>query len=262
MQGTGPTAVFLHGVGGNRTNWSDQLTSLSDRYRCVAWDARGYGASDDPDRPVVFEDFTRDLEGLLDHLGASTAHLVGLSMGGFIAQCFFHEYPDRVATLTLAATSAGLGLLTNAQKEEFLAQRLRPLEGGKEIRDIAPGLVTVLAGSRATAEVRHRLLESLEALRVEPYKNALRAIVAATDFHLQLTEINVPTLIIVGSEDRVLPPAHSRYLAGRIPNSQLVLIEGAGHLCNLEAPIEFNTSLRAFFRDHPILSEPARSHRD
>ena len=135
------------------------------------------------------------------------------------------------------------------RREEFLAQRLRPLEGGKEVRDIAPALVGVLTGSRATAEVRERLLGSLQALRAEPYKKALRAIVT-TNFQHLLGQISVPTLVIVGSEDRVLPPSQSRFLAEHITGSHFSLIEGAGHLCNLEAPEEFNATLRAFLGEH------------
>jgi pimeloyl-ACP methyl ester carboxylesterase len=250
IAGAGPLIVFLHGVGGNRSNWNGELDGrLAREFCCVAWDARGYGASDDPDRPLVFEHFGDDLAALLDHLGAERAHLVGLSMGGHIAQSFCLSRPGRVATLTLASSSAGASLLTSVEREEFLAIRLRPLENGKTMRDIAPGLVDVLAGSRAGPEVRERLRASMEALRPEPYKAALRALVT-TDFRSQLDRITVPTLVVVGSDDRVLPEELSRYLAAHIRGSRFERFIGAGHLCNIEAPEEFAAALADFLAPH------------
>lgn len=243
--GSGPVVVFLHGVGGNRRNWEGQLAHLSAHFTCVAWDARGYGDSDDPDQPLAFADFAEDLRALLASLGASRAHLVGLSMGGFIAQDFYARYPASVATLTLASTSAGAGLLTQQARDDFLARRLRPLEEGASMREVAHGLVSVLAGSRADDAVRAKLRRSLEALRTEPYKQTLRALVT-TDFRDGLARIAVPTLVIVGDEDRVLPEPESRLLSARIPRSRLVVLPGVGHLCNLEAPAAFDAALLDF----------------
>ncbi|MGO4329257.1 alpha/beta fold hydrolase [Cupriavidus sp. 2TAF22] len=237
--------VFLHGVGGNRSNWDGQLAGLSANHTCVAWDARGYGDSDDSARQLVFSDFADDLDFLLSELGAERAHIVGLSMGGYIAQDFYLRYPERVATLTLAATSAGANLLTSEAREEFLAKRLRPLEEGVSIAEIAKGLVDILAGGRADEAIRLRLRRSLEALRPDSYKQALQALVT-TDFREALGRITVPTLVIVGDEDRVLPEAESHLLAASIPRSRLVVIKGAGHLCNIEAPAEFDSALSAF----------------
>ncbi|CAE6753969.1 3-oxoadipate enol-lactonase 2 [Paraburkholderia domus] len=247
--GDGPLLVFLHGVGGNRSNWRGELGRLSGSYCCVAWDARGYGDSDDPDRKLVFDDFANDLAALLDHLGAERAHIVGLSMGGFIAQSFYTLYPERVATLTLAATSAGAKLLTVVAREEFLDIRLKPLEEGRSIADIAAGLVGVLAGERADAAVREQLRLSLEALRPESYKQALRALVT-TDFRAALPSIKAPTLVVTGNDDRVFALSESHHLADQIRDSRLTIIEGAGHLCNLEAPEEFSAALSQFLLSH------------
>lgn len=253
--GAGQLLVFLHGVGGNRSNWSGQLTRFSERYCCVAWDARGYGDSDDPEGELAFEDFADDLQGLLDHLGAARAHIVGLSMGGFIAQDFCARYPQRVATLTLAATGAGANLLTTAEREDFLAKRLQPLEDGATMADMARGLIDVLAGPRADAAVRDRLRRSLEALRPQSYKKALRALVT-TDFRASLARIAVPTLIVVGDHDRVLPEAESRYLAAHIVAHQLRVIPRAGHLCNIEASDEFDGALSDFLLLHTDAGAP------
>jgi pimeloyl-ACP methyl ester carboxylesterase len=103
----------------------------------------------------------------------------------------------------------------------------------------------VLAGERADESARARLKASLVALRVEPYRATLRALVT-TDFTAALEGIAVPTLIVVGDQDRVLPEAESRFMASCIKASHLVVIPRAGHLCNIEAPEEFNEALSEF----------------
>jgi len=248
-QGSGPLVVFLHGIGGNRTNWYGQLEHFSDRFCAVTWDARGYGASDDSPQTLRFGDYADDLARLLDHLRAERAHLVGLSMGGMILQDFYSRYANRVATLALVDTSAGFGAASEEAKRDFLARRLDPLEKGLTPRDIAPGVVEVLASKHASTAVREQLIASLSALRVEPYKQALHAIVT-TDFRSLLSQITTPTLVIVGDEDIVTPPAASEFLAQQIPDASLIHIPQAGHLTNIEKPQEFNAALQPFLERH------------
>ncbi len=249
IAGSGPLVVFLHGIGGNRTNWEEQLAAFSDRFCAVAWDARGYGASDDPPHPLQFSDYAADLLRLLDHLRAERAHLVGLSMGGMIIQDFYGRHAERVATLTLVDTSAGFAGVPAAVRQDFLARRLEPLERGLRPADIAPGLVPLLVATDAPVAVRERLRASLAALRSEPYTQALRAI-TTTDFRAGLSRVTVPTLVIVGDEDTVTPPATAEFLATHIAGATLVRIPGAGHLTNIEQPQAFNAALAAFLDRH------------
>lgn len=249
VQGSGPLVVFLHGIGGNRTNWYGQLDHFSDKFCAVTWDARGYGASDDSPQTLKFSDYADDLAHLLDHLKTDCAHLVGLSMGGMILQDFYNRYANRVATLSLVDTSAGFGAASEEAKHDFLARRLEPLEKGLTPKDIAPGVVEVLASKHASTAVREQLIASLSALRVEPYKQALHAIVT-TDFRSMLVTISVPTLVIVGDEDIVTPPAASEFLAQQISGATLIRIPQAGHLTNIEKPQEFNAALRPFLEQH------------
>lgn len=249
MQGSGPLVVFLHGIGGNRTNWYEQLDQFGDRFCAVTWDARGYGDSDDPPQTLKFSDYADDLNRLLDHLKVEHAHLVGLSMGGMIIQDFYSRYATRVATLSLVDTSAGLGVASEEAKRDFLARRLEPLEKGLTPADIAPGVVEVLAGKSAPEAVRVKLRASISALRAEPYKQALHAIVT-TDFRSVLPKITVPTLVIVGDEDVVTPPPASDFLVKNIPGASLVTIPQAGHLTNIEKPEAFRAALRPFLEQH------------
>ena len=142
--GAGPLVIFLHGIGGNRTNWHDQIPAFSDRFHAVSWDARGYGESDDYDGPLDFGDFAVDLIRVLDRFDAPRAHLVGLSMGGVIALDFAARYPDRLATLTLCDTMPGFGHLTEAQRREFI--RLAPGTAARR-----QGAARYCAGRRAHA---------------------------------------------------------------------------------------------------------------
>jgi pimeloyl-ACP methyl ester carboxylesterase len=249
IEGTGPLAVFLHGIGGNRTNWHGQLERFGARFCAVTWDARGYGASADPPQTLQFSDFADDLRRLLDHLQAERAHLVGLSMGGMIVQDFYGRHPERVATLALVDTSSGFGGVPEAVRRDFLSRRLDPLEKGLKPADIAPGVVEVLVAKGASLAVREQMRASMAALRVESYKQALHAIVT-TDFRPVLPKITLPTLVIVGEEDMVTPPSASEFLAKNIAGASLVKIPGAGHLTNLEKPEAFHAALEPFLDRH------------
>jgi pimeloyl-ACP methyl ester carboxylesterase len=249
ITGSGPLVVFLHGIGGNRSNWHGQLDSFGDRFCAVTWDARGYGDSADSPQTLKFSDFADDLLRLLDHFKAERAHLVGLSMGGMIVQDFYGRHPERVATLALVDTSSGFGGVPEEVRRDFLSRRLEPLEKGLTPADIAPSVVEVLVGKEASAAVRAQMRASMAALRVEPYRQALHAIVT-TDFRAVLPKITAPTLVVVGEEDIVTPPSASEFLAKHIAGASLVKIPGAGHLSNLEKPEAFNAALGAFLDQH------------
>jgi 3-oxoadipate enol-lactonase len=250
IAGSGPLIVFLHGIGGNRSNWQAQVAYFGSTAWCaVAWDARGYGASDDPPHTLQFHEYADDLLRLLDHLQAERAHVVGLSMGGMIAQDFYGRYAQRVATLSLIDTSAGFGSASAEVRRDFLARRLDPLERGLTPVDIAPSVVEVLVSRSATTAAREHMLASIGNLRTEPYKQALHAIIT-TDFRAVLPRIQVPTLVLVGDEDVVTPPANAKFLATNIPGARLVTLTGAGHLTNVEKPTEFNQVLASFLTAH------------
>ena len=248
-KGSGPLVVFLHGIGGNRSNWTEQLDAFGTRFCALSWDARGYGASDDSPQALVFSDFADDLARVLDHLEAEKTHVVGLSMGGMIAQGFYGRYPDRVATLTLAGTSSGFGAATEEARQDFLNRRLAPLEAGRTLADLAPTLLDVLVAPGTSTKIRDRLQASMAAVRLESYKQALRAIIT-TDFRAVLPRISVPTQVVVGTEDQVLPPADSAALVAAIPGAEKVILDGIGHLSNLEGLDAFNTAVGAFLDRH------------
>jgi len=247
--GAGPTVVFMHGIGGNRSNWREQLDALAPQFRAVAWDARGYGDSDDYEGPLAFPMFAADLLRLLDHLAVPQAHLVGLSMGGRIALDFYETHPTRVASLVLCDTFPGYDAsITAEQHEKFIASRKKPLiEDGKEPRDIAPMVAPTLLSKGATPASLQRLVDSMTILHKESY---IKAIEAMTRYEpvARLTDIRVPTLVVCGDEDTLTPPTIARDMAQKIPDARLAILERAGHLSNIEQPAAFNAVLLGFLR--------------
>ncbi|WP_376093669.1 alpha/beta fold hydrolase [Roseomonas sp. CCTCC AB2023176] len=244
--GKGDLVLFLHGIGGNRTNWHDQIEALSSRYHAAALDARGWGLSDDYDGPLGIDDMADDAVRVMDHLGASSAHVVGLSMGGLVAQHIWYRHPGRVRSLVLCDTSPGLARSqTLEEREEFLRLREEPLLAGKTPADIAPGVARTLIGSKAPPAALQRLTDSLAVLHKESYLKALRAVT----FHEvagDIGTITVPCLLLVGTEDRLTPPRVHEEMRDRIAGARLVVIPDAGHLSNIEAPGPFNAALLDF----------------
>lgn len=244
--GAGETVVFLHGIGGNRTNWRRQVAALSDRWHAVAWDARGYGDSDDYEGPLDFRDFARDLARLLDHLGVERAHLCGLSMGGRIVLDFWEIHPERCASLVLCDTFPGFDAsFTREGRERFVNERRQPLLEGKTLADIAPKVAATLVAPDASPDVVSELEQSMCALHQEAYIKTIESMT----LYERVTDVSAitrPVQIIVGTEDRLTPPSISRTMAESAPDARLCELEGAGHLSNIERPAAFNACLRSF----------------
>jgi 3-oxoadipate enol-lactonase len=238
VEGKGPLLLFLHGIGGNRNHWLHQVHFFSQHgYRTAAWDARGYGESEDYEGPLRFDDFSSDLARTLDHFGEKKAHLVGLSMGGRIARNFALKHPDRVRTLTLANTSPGFDALSPEEVMKFVEER----------KNRTPESTRRLLGSRASRAAQEALLNSFHALRNDSYLKTLEASVAQ-DRAAPLEKLRVPTLVITSDEDRLYPPGLVQRMAQRIPGSELVVLEACGHLSNLEQPERFNEVLLDFLK--------------
>jgi 3-oxoadipate enol-lactonase len=249
VQGSGPLLIFLHGIGGNRSNWRDQLSVFAAEFTAVAWDARGYGASDDVDGALDFGDFSADLLRVIDHFKAERAHLCGLSMGGRIAMDFHDRHPGRVASLTLCDTQPGLAQMPAEKRREFIRLRQEPLLAGKTPAEIAPAIAESLVSPKTARDAVQRLIDSMAALRAPSY---LKTIEASFLYERapDLEAIRVPTHIVVGADDRLTPPELARGMARRIGGSLLTIIPDAGHLANLEQPQRFNAAALGFLREH------------
>jgi len=235
VHGNGPLVLFLHGLGGNRHHWREQLPIFATRFKAVAWDARGYGESDDYEGSLKFEDFSADVLRVLDHFKQHKAHLVGLSLGGRIARNFALRHPERVAKLVLANTTPGFDALTPDEVKKFVAER----------RNRTPESMRALISRHARPGAYEDLLASFKALRQPSYLKTLEAS-ATQDRAAPIERIRAPTLVVTSDEDRVYPPAIARDMVKRIPGARLAVISGAGHLSNLEQPGQFNEVVLRF----------------
>ena len=242
-QGRGQPVVLLHGLGGSRTSWEPQLRGLSDEFRAIAWDMPGYGASA-PVEPLTFAAVADAVARLLDAAGVDRAHLVGESFGGMHALHTALHHPDRVGRMVLANTSPAFGL-DGTDPAAWRAARLAPLDAGLTPADIAVDVLTAVAGPGLGDEV----LSMRAAAFARIPSTGLRAAVECLPSHNvldRLVEIAAPTLVIAGELDAETPVAYARALVDGLPNAELVVLDGIGHLAVSEAPETVNRLVRTF----------------
>jgi pimeloyl-ACP methyl ester carboxylesterase len=244
-RGRGPVLVLLHGFLFDSRAWRPQLSGLSTHFTVIAWDAPGAGQSPDPPETFGIGDWADCLAGLLDVAGVGSAHVLGLSWGGILAQEFYRRQPRRVRSLVLADTYAGWrGSLSEATVEERLTTCLR--DSSLPADEVVPTYLLGMHSESATQEVREELASIMSAFH--PVGFRLMALSSAhTDTRDLLAEIRVPTLLVWGEADARSPLSIAHQFHRAIPNARLVVIPGAGHLSNFEAPAQFNAEVRNFF---------------
>jgi pimeloyl-ACP methyl ester carboxylesterase len=233
-RGTGPALVFIHGFPHDRRLWSAQLSALADRARCIVPDLRGFGASTAAP-PFSMDQYADDIAGLMPAIGVERAVIAGLSMGGYIAMALWRRHPSLVRAFAFLDTRAG------ADTDEGRAKRREHIALVRERGSEA--LATLLIEQQLGETTRARNAPAVEAVRrmlsqapVEGVVGALEAMMARPDSSPTLPTIAVPTLIVVGGEDTVTPPAQSRLMHEAIRGSRLEVIEGSGHLTCVERP--------------------------
>ena len=233
-------AVLLHGLGGSRVAWRPQLGPLSAHHRVVAWDGPGYGASE-PIAEPTFDAYSDRAAALISEVSPSVpVDLVGMSFGGMIAQYTAHRFPQLVRSLTLLCTSPAFGL-DGTDPVEWRAARLAGLETFGSPAAAAPAILASLAGPDAA----HVVPEAVEAMERVPMDGLLASLATITthDSRSILPTIDIPTLVVVGQRDDETPPAYAQAIVDLMPNAELVVIPGAGHLLNLEAPDAVNQAI-------------------
>ena len=238
--------AFLHGVGSDKSVWMPQLEAFAAGRRALAFDYPGYGESDLlPD--ATRDDFARAILDALDSLGIARAHICGLSLGGVVAIAIHALAPERCASLIVADSFA--------VHPDGQAIYDRSVEASRSLgmRALAEARVDMLLGSRVTPKIRAEAVETMA--RIDPAAYAIGAgAVWLADQTDRARMIRVPTLVLVGDEDRVTPPALSRELTALIPGARMTIIDGAGHLANLEKPAAFNCAVESFLTEIEPLS--------
>lgn len=237
----GAPVLLIHGLGNSSLVWADTAPVLAAAgFRVVAADCRGHGLSSKPAGPYAIEQMADDWAGLHGHLGLAPAHWVGSSMGGAIAMAAALRHPGRVRSLALVSTWGR----TDRAFADILAARVAALQG-QGIEAYARLAFPQAFGER----YRRAHPDAFEAYRSRVAQvdvPALEAAVGALERHdvaARLKEIGVPTTVMVGDEDALLPPRYSEALAAAIPGARLVRFPGAGHLPMIEAAADFQRAL-------------------
>lgn len=245
-QGTGEPLVLIHGHPFNRSMWRPQIERFAgNRWRVIAPDLRGYGASPGASGATTLDVFARDIAGLLDRLGIERFVLGGLSMGGQIVMECYRLFPHRIRGLLLADTSPVAETDEGRRQRYDLADRLLREGMGPYADEVLPKMIAPYNVDAQPAVARH-VLEMMRGTSPTGAAAALRGRAERPDYTGMLASITVPTLVVVGRDDEFTPVAEARLTAERIRNASLVIIDGAGHLPNLERPDEFNDALEKF----------------
>ena len=249
LVGRGPTLVLIHALGVDRRMWRRQVPIFAVSHQVVAYDVRGHGLSDKPVGPYTLEALADDLHGLLDALGIERASLLGLSMGGMIAQTFALAYPEQVDRLILADTTSEYP----PEGRRQFAERARLVEASG-IDPIVPATLE----RWFTPEFRADEEDAVEEIRkivlaADPmgYAGACHA-VSRVDLTGRLGEIRCPALVLVGEHDPGTPVAAAARIQAAIPGARLEVIQGASHLSNVARPDAFERIVLAFLREGTV----------
>jgi 3-oxoadipate enol-lactonase len=239
--GAGEPLLLIMGFGGDHTAWAFQQGAFANRYRVIVFDNRGAGQTSAPDQPYTTAMMAADTCGLMDALAIDRAHVIGVSMGGMIAQELALAHPERVSSVHLGCTFARPDAYLLALNAAWRDMRIG-LGRDQTLRTLALWLF-----APTTYAERPDLVEMvLQNALANPYPQSVVGFlrqgeaIAAHDAIDRLEAIRCPTLVSVAEDDILVPPRFSRDIAKRIPGAELRLVPGAGHCYFLERPEVFN----------------------
>ena len=247
-----PPLVLVHAFPFPAAMWQGQIDALSDRWRVVAPDLPGFGASEPFADPLAasIESLARPVAGLIEHLGLGPVVLGGLSMGGYVAFSLLRNHRALVRALVLADTRAA------ADTAEVRDRRTRQQEQVR--RGDVDGLIETMLGTLLAEDTREHQPDVVEHVRRLMHETtpsgflaALEAMKGRPDATDELPGIDIPTLVLVGDQDQPAPPDVAQDMRDRLPDARLAIIPRAGHLANLDAPDVFNDELRRFLETVP-----------
>ena len=252
-QGTGDeTIYFSHGLLWSCRMFDNQIATLKDQYRCIAFDHRGQGKSEVTRSGYDMETLSEDAAALIEAVGGAPCHFLGLSMGGFVGLRLAARRPELIKSLILVETSAGVEPVENRAKYtqlNFIARWI-------SLRLVSKQVMKVMFGQKflsdpARAEQRREWQRRLVRNHRIGVTRATTGVITRQDVYEEIEQIRVPTLIIVGDQDVATPLPHAQRLHEGIVGSQLVVIPGAGHTSTVEEPAAINAALRAFLGKLP-----------
>jgi pimeloyl-ACP methyl ester carboxylesterase len=266
--GRGDPVLLLMGLGGDHLWWERQIPAFSARHRTVLIDNRGMGASDKPEGKYTTAMMAEDARAVLDRLDIARTHVVGLSMGGMIAQELALAHPERVASLTLAATYArrSSGIERSAEQAATQAGAPSPLSlmkddakvdlRGVDVKQMFKFLMSLVVSpdfiKREKDWLKANFARSEVAGTTLDHFQAQVHAVLKHDTVSRLPSLRVPTLVLTGDSDLLVPPHHSDELASLIPGARLHKVPGGTHGFNVEMVEAFNTTVLDFIAAHPL----------
>ena len=241
IHGKGLPLVLISGIGYTKWQWHRMLPFLARHFRLITFDNRGVGESDKPEGPYTAHMLAADTVGLLDALGIEKAAVLGHSMGGFIAQAMALEFPHKVEKLILCSTNFGGPRHVPVTPE---AMKVLTDVSSDPLTRFRNGLVISTAPGWAenNPDMIQRWVEWRVANPIEPAPYQAQLAIGlgllqeAAAFENQLPRIKVPTLILFGEHDKVVPPANATLLAEKIADSKVVILPEAGHFFPIEVP--------------------------
>lgn len=237
--------ICLHGIGGSYASFTPQLESLATQQRVIAWNMPGYGNS-----PLLnettFTNLADALVGFMDAMSISQAHLLGHSIGGMIVQELALSHAGRVASLALLGTTPAFGGQDGSFKQKFLAARMKPLDAGLTMSELAQQFVPEIVGSRAPASAIDAATATMSAVPEATYRVTMACLVSF-DRYQDTAKLTMPACLIAGSEDNNAPAVSMQKMAVKMPRAEFHVLAGVGHLVSLEAVEECDELLKAFY---------------
>jgi 3-oxoadipate enol-lactonase len=242
QEGAGTDLVLIHGLGSDLTIWDAEAAVFATHHRVTRPDVRGFGTSDKPPGPYSVAMFARDLDDLFTVCGIDTAHVVGISMGGVIAQRLALDFAQRVRSLVLVSTSSEVG-----QKSVAAWQRLadRIERDGFDAQTADASRAFSAAFAQRHPELVDELARRNASCDPKGYAAAARA-VSDYNWTAELSGVTAPTLILQGLNDQLTPPGGSVKLSRALPHARLLMVADAGHNLPIERPAVFRNSVLAF----------------
>ncbi len=249
----GTPLVLIMGLGGTSDGWVLQLNDFSQNHTLVTPDNRGAGRSSMPDEPYTMDIFADDLAAILDQEDIEQAIILGASMGGLIAQQFYHKHPERVKALILACTGVGPNDTNFVMSEQKVLDVLgTPIPEKKDdLRQYLQEYISVFYHHNYCDEhpdLVDKMIHRRSDHEQPDYANKrqLASCFTHTPNSIRLKEISVPTLVIHGDDDRIWPLENAHYLANNITNAELKIMQQTGHMLFIEKPAEFNEAILSF----------------
>lgn len=243
IEGEGPWVTMSHSLACNLSMWDEQAALLAKHYKVLRFDTRGHGASSAPEGPYTLEQLADDLHGLFSALGIRQTHWVGLSMGGMIGETYALKYPGVFQSMVLADTTSRRP--PNAAQMWGDRIKLAREQGMGALVESTLGRWFTEPYRKAHPEVMARIGADIRNTPVAGFAGCCEAI-AKIDVLDQLSSIDCPALVIVGDQDHGTPPEMAKQIQANLRGSQLLIIESAAHLSNVEQPAVFNAALTKF----------------